>query len=82
MNKIVVYGSIICLVTLGGLFCWYQQTKSSVEEIDTQLTKIDKVNPNLLSSSGFKSVKGFTKNGNIPVKAQDSSISKANPFSY
>ena len=80
MNKNTIYGVLLVIIVLAGLFYWYMQSIPSSAAIESAQEKIKPVNPNVLTNSTVESIKNYDKNGNIPVITQGKSLGKTNPF--
>lgn len=80
MNKMIIYGIIIILLTISGMVYWFFQTIPNQSAIDAQIIDIKPINTNLLTSSVISSLKNLDKNGEIPVTIQGKNLGKTNPF--
>lgn len=80
MNKSVIYGLILIILTLTGMFYWFRQTIPSQQAIQSIVRNIKPVDLNLLSQSTVSTLKSMEKNGEIPVTTINKGIGKNDPF--
>ena len=77
----IITGIIVLLIIAAGCYFWYQTSIPTTEEVDAVAVKVEKVDPNVLSSQSANEVMTMQTNGNLPLMVGPGDVGRDNPFS-